>query len=100
MKRTALISLLTLAAGIALFIASVLTFGLIGAVPYHDGPNAGFVSTPGIGRWIETSGVLDVTFIAALALIAIGAIGAIASIFHGIRFAMNSPLNFPWRRPR
>lgn len=82
MPRTVLISLLALAAGIALFVASVLTFALIGAIPYHDGPNAGFVSKPGIGRWIETSGILDVTMLGSIALTTLG---ILSLIFHALR---------------
>lgn len=44
----------TAVAGAALFF--IATFVLIlygGGVPYHDGPNAGYMTEPGVGRWLE-----------------------------------------------
>lgn len=40
--------------GSLLCLAAVAAGVLAGAIPFPDGPNAGHISGPGLGRWIET----------------------------------------------
>ena len=57
MRRIVIVSVILCGCGIVLIAASLALGMAIGGIPYPDGPNAGFVSKPGLGRWIETSGI-------------------------------------------
>jgi hypothetical protein len=65
-------------AGIAVVLFAVVVGVAIGGIPYPDGPNAGFTSQPGIGRWIETSGVLDWSFGIGALFVIVGGIACAA----------------------
>ena len=55
LRITTIILLLALAAGICLLGLAVLAGVAAGGVPYPDGPNAGHLSEPGFGRWLENA---------------------------------------------
>lgn len=86
MRRVLIFSVVLCGCGIVLIAASVAIGVGIGAIPYHDGPNAGFVSKPGLGRWIETSG-LELWMVGiGLVLAALGVCSALfAVMYSGLR---------------
>ncbi len=53
-KRTLTFLLIMLCGGILLTITPFIAFVSAGAIPFHDGPNAGHISGPGWGRWVES----------------------------------------------
>jgi hypothetical protein len=55
LRITTIVLLLALAAGICLLGLAVLAGVAAGGVPYPDGPNAGHLSEPGFGRWLENA---------------------------------------------
>lgn len=55
LRITTIVLLLALAIGICLLGLAILAGVAAGGVPYPDGPNAGHLSEPGFGRWLENA---------------------------------------------